>query len=210
MIGEMMEMSEQHKNRGDLPNTPFRGSGGDQRKKIHPHKFTLWVALGSIIMMFAGLTSAYIVKRQQVGWTSFAIPRAFWYSTFVILVSSLTVQMALRSFKEREMPRYRNMITATAVLGVLFMILQWIGFRHIWNSGVTFHGSGAGQFLYVIAGLHVLHVLAGVVALIIMFIKAFSARIRSYDNTPIELMSTYWHFVDLLWIYLFIFFMSID
>jgi cytochrome c oxidase subunit 3 len=182
----------------------------DQRKKIHPHKFTLWAAMAGIIMMFAGLTSAYIVKRDQAGWTSFIIPRAFWYSTAVILVSSLTIQMAVRAFKEREMRRYRNLITTTAVLGVLFMLLQWMGFRHIWRSGVTFHGSGAGQFLYVIAGLHALHVLAGVIALIVLFIKAFSARIRSYDNTPIELMSIYWHFVDLLWLYLFIFFMTIN
>lgn len=161
-------------------------------------------------MMFAGLTSAYIVKRDQGGWTGFTIPRAFWYSTGVILVSSLTVQMALRSFKEREMPRYRNLITLTAVLGLLFVALQWMGFRQIWNSGVTFHGSGAGQFLYVIAGLHAVHVMAGVIALIIMFIKAFSTRIRSYNPVPVEVMSTYWHFVDLLWLYLFIFFMAIN
>jgi cytochrome c oxidase subunit 3 len=182
----------------------------DQRKKIHPHKFTLWVGLGSIIMMFAGLTSAYVVKRDQTGWTGFTIPRAFWYSTGVILVSSLTVQMALRAFKEREMPRYRNLITITAALGVLFVVLQWMGFRHIWNSGVTFHGSGAGQFLYVIAGLHALHVMAGVIALIVLFIKAFSTRIRNYNIVPMEVMSTYWHFVDLLWLYLFIFFMAIN
>jgi cytochrome c oxidase subunit 3 len=182
----------------------------EQRKKIHPHKFTLWVGLGSIIMMFAGLTSAYIVKRQQPGWTTFDIPRAFWYSTGVILVSSLTVQMALKAFSEREMIRYRNLITLTAVLGTLFVILQWVGFKHIWNSGVTLKGSGAGQFLYVIAGLHALHVLGGIVALFIMLIKAFGSRIRSYNRVPVELMSTYWHFVDLLWIYLFIFFICIN
>src|ERR1700742_2990834 len=90
----------------------------DQRKKIHPHKFTLWVALGSIVMMFAGLTSAYIVKRDQPGWTTFTMPRAFYYSTAVILVSSLTVQMALKSFKEREMLRYRNFLSTAAVLGL--------------------------------------------------------------------------------------------
>jgi cytochrome c oxidase subunit 3 len=77
----------------------------EQRKKIHPHKFTLWVALGSIIMMFAGLTSAYVVKRDQPAWTTFPIPRAFWYSTAVILLSSLTVQMSLKAFKDREMLR---------------------------------------------------------------------------------------------------------
>jgi len=181
----------------------------EQRKKIHPHKFTLWVALGSIIMMFAGLTSAYIVKRDQPGWTTFTMPRAFFYSTAVILFSSLTIQMGLKSFKEREILRYRNFLTATAVLGILFMLLQWIGFRQIWHSGVTLRGSGGGQFLYVIAGLHLAHVLAGVIALLWMLVRAFGSKTRSYNSVPVELMSTYWHFVDLLWIYLFIFFIGI-
>lgn len=181
----------------------------EQRKKIHPHKFTLWVALGSIVMMFAGLTSAYVVKRDQASWTTFSIPRAFWYSTAVILVSSLTVQMALRAFKEREMLRYRNFLTATMILGILFVTLQYIGFRTLWQTGITLKGSGGGQFLYIIAGLHVLHVLAGIIALLVMFGKAFGSKIRRYNSVPIELMSTYWHFVDLLWIYLFVFFYGV-
>lgn len=186
-----------------------KNSVNEQRKKIHPHKFTLWVALGSIVMMFAGLTSAYIVKKDQPNWTTFSIPKAFWYSTAVLLVSSLTVQMALKSFKEREMIRYRNLLTTTAVLGILFMLLQWTGFREIWRTGITFHGSGGGQFLYVIAGLHVAHVLGGVIALLVMVTKAFVSKVRSYNSVPVELISTYWHFVDLLWIYLFIFFSAI-
>ena len=182
----------------------------EQRKRIHPHKFTLWVALGSIIMMFAGLTSAYVVKRDQPGWTTFSIPKAFWYSTAVILMSSLTIQMALKAFKEREMQRYRNLLTTTAVLGVVFVLLQWMGFRQIWNTGITFKGSGGGQFLYIIAGLHALHVLGGILALIVMFVKAFASKVRSYNSVPVELISTYWHFVDLLWIYLLVFFMFIN
>jgi cytochrome c oxidase subunit 3 len=182
----------------------------EQRKRIHPHKFTLWVALGSIIMMFAGLTSAYVVKRDQPGWTTFSIPKAFWYSTAVILTSSLTIQMALKAFKEREMQRYRNLLTTTAVLGVVFVLLQWMGFRQIWNTGITFKGSGGGQFLYIIAGLHALHVLGGILALIVMFVKAFASKVRSYNSVPVELISTYWHFVDLLWIYLLVFFMFIN
>lgn len=178
----------------------------EQRQKIHPHKFTLWVALGSIIMMFAGLTSAYVVKREQPAWTSFSIPRAFWYSTTVLLVSSLTIQMALKAFKDREMLRYRNLLTTTAVLGIVFVLLQWKGFVQIWDTGITLHGSGGGQFLYVIAGLHAAHVLGGIIALVVMVARAFVSRVRSYNSIPVELMSTYWHFVDLLWIYLFIFF----
>jgi|SRR5580704_2958056 cytochrome c oxidase subunit 3 len=181
----------------------------DQRKKIHPHKFTLWVALGSIIMMFAGLTSAYIVKRDQPGWTTFGIPRAFWYSTTVILISSLTIQMAQKAFRHREMLRYRQLLTVTLILGIAFVLLQWKGFTQIWSTGVTLHGSGGGQFLYVIAGLHAAHVLGGIVALVVMLARAFSGKVRNYSVVPVELMSTYWHFVDLLWIYLFIFFIAI-
>jgi cytochrome c oxidase subunit 3 len=182
----------------------------EQRKKIHPHKFTLWVALGSIIMMFAGLTSAYVVKRDQPAWTTFSIPRAFWYSTAVILISSLTIQLSLKAFKEREISRYRSMLTLTAVLGILFVVLQYIGFKQIWETGVTLHGSGGGQFLYIIAGLHAVHVLGGIIALVIIVGKAFATRTRNYNIIPVELISTYWHFVDLLWIYLFIFFMAIN
>ena len=183
----------------------------DKGKRIHPHKFTLWVpAIGSIIMMFAGLTSAYIVKSNQAGWQSIEMPNIFWYSTGTIILSSIMMQMALRSFKQREMNHYRLLIAGTFILGVTFVILQWIGFRQLWNSGIQFRGSsGGGQFLYVIAGLHVLHVFAGVIALMVMFIKAFFGRVKLYGSVPVELMATYWHFVDFLWIYLLVFFMLI-
>src|ERR1700730_4516986 len=115
-----------------------------QRNKIHPHKFTLWIGIGSIVMMFAGLTSAYIVKREQPNWTSFEMPKIFWYSTAAILLSSLTIQFAFRSFKEREMQRYRRLVLATLVLGLTFICCQLIGFRELWDSGISFKGSGAG------------------------------------------------------------------
>jgi len=181
-----------------------------QRKRIHPHKFTLWVAIGSIIMMFAGLTSAYIVKSNQAGWQTVGMPHIFWYSTVTILLSSLAMQMALRSFKQRDMNRYRLLIAATLALGVTFVILQCLGFLQLWNSGIQFKGSsGGGQFLYVIAGLHAVHVLGGVIALMVMFVKAFLGRTKLYGSVPVEVMATYWHFVDLLWIYLLVFFIWI-
>ena len=180
-----------------------------QRKKIHPHKFVMWVAIASILMMFAGLTSAYIVKSNQASWQDVVMPKIFWASTAVILFSSLMVQMALRSFKQREMQRYRLLIAFTFVSGIAFVILQWFGFMQLWDQQVTLKGSGAGQFLYVIFGLHAAHVLGGVIALMIMFIKAFFGRTKLYGSIPVEVMATYWHFVDILWIYLFVFFMLI-
>src|ERR1700710_3154087 len=96
-------------------------------KRIHPHKFLLWVAMGSIIMMFAGLTSAYIVKKNQGSWLEFDLPKVFWYSTFTILLSSVTMHLAIKAAKAREVMRYRALITVTALLGVAFIILQYTG-----------------------------------------------------------------------------------
>ena len=181
---------------------------GDRGKRIHPHKFTMWVAIGSIIMMFAGLTSAYIVKSNQAGWQDVKTPQVFWYSTTAILLSSLTIQMALRSFKQREMNLYRRLMAVTVFLGAAFVILQWNGFMQLWNSGIQFKGvAGAGQFLYVIFGLHALHVLGGVIALLVMLIKAFFGSTKNYGSTGMEVVATYWHFVDALWIYLLVFFL---
>ncbi len=186
------------------------GKVSEQDKKIHPHKFTLWVGIASIIMMFAGLTSAYLVKREQPGWTGFDIPLAFYYSTAAILVSSLTIWLAGKAFRERQIIRYRNLITATGILGIVFMLLQFVGFRHLWLNGMVLHGAGAAQFLYIIAGLHVLHVLAGIIALLTLFFRTRNPRIRSYNTVPVEVVSTFWHFVDALWIYLFVFFLVIQ
>jgi cytochrome c oxidase subunit 3 len=181
-----------------------------QRKKLHPYKFTLWVAIASILMMFAGLTSAYIVKSNLAGWRDVPMMPVFWVSTAVILVSSLTVQMALRSFHQRAMGRYRILIAVTLLLGVAFVVLQCLGFKQLWDSGIKFSGSaGAGQFLYIIAGLHALHVLGGIITLLVMFIKANFGKLKLYSSAPVEVAATYWHFVDLLWIYLLVFFIVI-
>jgi cytochrome c oxidase subunit 3 len=180
---------------------------GDRGKRIHPHKFTLWIAIASIIMMFAGLTSAYIVKSGQASWQEVKTPQVFWFSTAAILLSSVTLQMALRSFKQREMNRYRQLMLVTVVLGGLFVFLQWTGFMQLWNGGIRFKGvAGAGQFLYVIFGLHALHVAGGVIALLVMSVRSFVGRTKFFGATGIEVVTTYWHFVDLLWIYLLVFF----
>ncbi len=179
------------------------------KKKMHPHKFTLWVAIGSILMMFAGLTSAYIVKRNQASWTSFELPKIFWVATAVILISSLTMFLSLKSFRQREMAKYRMLLSATMILGIAFVVLQTLGFTQLWKSGLTLQATVSYSFLYVIVGLHALHVVGGVIALLVMFARAFSTRTRNYSAVPVELMSTYWHFVDILWIYLLIFLLMI-
>ena len=181
----------------------------EQRKKIHPHKFTLWIGIGSILMMFAGLTSALIVKRNQANWVAFELPLAFWYSTAAIVLSSITLFFAGRSFRHREMQQYRSLMTATIILGVLFIVLQVIGFKQLWSIGETLQKNVSFSFLYLIVGLHAAHVIGGIIALLVLFIKAFSRKIRNYATVPVEVVSTYWHFVDILWIYLLLFLVMI-
>ncbi|MEP7110338.1 MAG: heme-copper oxidase subunit III [Ferruginibacter sp.] len=181
----------------------------EQRKRIHPHKFTLWVGIASIVMMFAGFTSAYIVKRNQANWVTFDLPQMFWYSTAVIIISSLTLYLSHQAFKQREMAKYRSLVVTTLLLGIVFVAMQVIGFNQLWTRGITLTKNVSFSFLYVIVGLHALHVIGGIIALVVLFLKAFSSKVRNYDIVPLEVISTYWHFVDALWIYLLIFLLMI-
>jgi len=181
-------------------------------KRIHPHKFMMWIAIGSLCMMFAGLTSAYIVKRNQTKWQDFDLPVVFYYSTLVIILSSVSIYLALKSFKAREMGRYKVLMALTATLGVLFAVLQLEGFSYLNSHGIKLLGEGsnsAASFLFVIISLHVLHVFGGVIALLIIFVRSYSRKVKNYNSLPIEIVSTYWHFVDFLWIYLLLFFIWI-
>lgn len=181
----------------------------EQRKKIHPHKFTLWVAIASILMMFAGLTSAYIVKRSQANFLEFELPLAFWYSTAAIIASSVTIWMAQKKFRGRNMAAYRKLLTVTFILGLVFVMLQVLGFTSLAKAGLTLQKNVSVSFLYVIIGLHAAHVIGGVIALMVMFLKAFRSKVKSYSAVPIEVMATYWHFVDVLWIYLLVFLLAV-
>ena len=97
----------------------------------------------------------------------------------------------------------------TLTLGVLFIVTQYFGFKSFWNAGMTIQANVSFSFLYVIVGLHALHVIGGVIALMAMSLKAFSTKKRNYSVVPIELICTYWHFVDVLWVYLLIFLVMI-
>ena len=160
-------------------------------------------------MMFAGLTSAYIVKSNQAGWQPVQMPKIFYLSTVLIVTSSLTIFLAERMFKKREMAGYRLLIAITALLGAAFIGTQLTGFLQLWAQKITFEDSVAGSFFFIIAGLHGLHLAGGVAALIFLFLRAFGSKTRYYSATPIEIAGIYWHFVDILWIYLFVFFLMV-
>jgi len=175
-------------------------------KKIHPQKFALWVAIGSIIMMFGGFTSGFIVRKSQGNWLHYKVPVEFYISTVVVILSSLTIHLAVRSFKARKMAFHKNMVAVSLLLGLAFVVLQYFGFKDlyaqfVWNNNVSL------QFITVIVLVHALHIAGGMVALIILFLRTFGRRVKIYSATGIDMVATYWHFVDILWLYLFVFFL---
>lgn len=168
----------------------------------------MWVAISSIIMMFAGLTSAYIVRQSQGHWVYYKLPVIFYISTLFIILSSATMFLGVKAFKNRAMPRFKAMITLTLLLGIAFGISQYIGFQQLYAGGVKLDGNPSESFIFIISGLHLLHIAGGIIALLIVFFRAFRTNVKVYNATGLEIMATYWHFVDVLWIYLFIFFLA--
>jgi len=164
--------------------------------------------MASIMMMFAGLTSAYIVRKAQGNWVFYHLPVVFWVSTITILLSSVTIVLGLKAFKKREMPKFRLLISITLILGVLFAILQYLGFKQLYANHIRLDGNPSESFLFIIAGLHLLHILGGIIALLIVFFRAFRTKVKIYSSTGLEIVASYWHFVDVLWIYLFVFFLA--
>jgi cytochrome c oxidase subunit 3 len=132
----------------------------------------------------------------------------FIISTVVILLSSITIQMAVKKQKEQNLNQYKGFLSVTAILGVLFIILQIQGFKMLEANSIALTGArsnSAASFLFVITGLHVLHVLGGIIALIWINFKAFSDENNQINDMPVKLVSNYWHFVDILWVYIFVF-----
>lgn len=175
--------------------------------RIHPQKFALWTAFASIMMMFGAFTSAYIVRQAAGNWLEFPLPNIFYLSTAIILISSVTLHLSYRGFIAGSEARYKSLLVVTFFLAIGFMISQYVGWQTLFASGVDMKGNPAGSFLYVITGVHALHILGGIGALIVAMIHAFGLKYKVTDKRKIrfELVLHYWHFVDLLWVYLLIF-----
>jgi len=174
------------------------------RNKIHPHKFALWVACCSITMMFMAWTSAYVVRQAAGNWLEFRLPDIFLINTAVIILSSITLHAAYNAFKKGNTAVYKGGLVVTAVLGLAFLIGQYLGWMELRSIGIDLVGNPSGSFVYVISALHAAHIIGGVAAVLIACLHAFMLphKVTPKRKLRFELTLTYWHFVDLLWVYL--------
>ncbi|OHX65351.1 cytochrome c oxidase subunit 3 [Flammeovirga pacifica] len=180
----------------------------NQPVKIHPKKFAMWLFIVSVVMIFAALTSAYIVRQAEGNWDSFDLPNIMYVSTAVILLSSATMHWAFISTKKDDFKSLKIAISITALLGSVFLVLQFIGWGHLVDMEVFFGGKDSnpsGSFVYVLTGLHGLHIISAIIYLFIILIESFLGKIHKGTIVRMEMCANYWHFLDALWLYLLIF-----
>ncbi|MCU0449868.1 MAG: cytochrome c oxidase subunit 3 [Bernardetiaceae bacterium] len=175
---------------------------------MHPKKFAMWLFIVSILMAFGGLVSAYIVRKGDGNWLEFDLPTIFYWSTGVILLSSATMHWAIASARKDELGQVKLAMLATFGLGLAFLAMQWQGWADLVAQGIYFAGrtsNPAGSFLYVLSGLHGLHLMGGLVFLVLILVAVFQLQVHAKSMVRIEMCATYWHFLDVLWVFLFVF-----
>ena len=173
------------------------------------YKLILLFGMVSMFMMFAGLTSAFVVSKSRVDWLKdFQLPSAFYISTAVIIGCSVTFHLAKKAIQKNNRNATTSFLLATLALGILFVILQFVGFRQIVDNGYFFTGSESSittTFLYIVTIVHLAHLAGGLISLLVIIYNHFKQKYNSTQTLGIELGAMYWHFLDLLWVYLFLF-----
>ena len=184
--------------------------GTYKEKSKRAKKMMLWFGIISLIMSFAGLTSAFIVSSSRADWLKdFQLPEAFTISTIIIVVSSITMLLAHRALKLDNRKGTSVWILITFALGIAFIACQISGYNQIIASGYHFTGETSNitmSYIYIISALHIAHVIAGLISLVVVIYNHFKQKYNSKEKLGFELASTFWHFVDILWLYLFFFF----
>jgi cytochrome c oxidase subunit 3 len=185
----------------------------DPAPAVAPSKFNLWLFMLASSMLFAAVVSAFIVHRpdaeQKNAWTVFDLPVYFMYSLIIVLVSSVTVYYAFKMAKKDEISANRWLLSATWILGILFCVSQFYGWKQLVSLDLTFVNSRpediSASYVYVITALHVLHVLGGIVLLSISWVQSMKLNVHKKNLTLMSITNTYWHFVGILWILLYLF-----
>lgn len=176
--------------------------------KLKTSKNIMWVAIATMVMLFMGFTSAYIVRQEEGQWLVFDLPNILFLSTFLIILSSVSMIYATRSAKRDNQSGVKNGVLITLILGISFAVCQYLAWIEIHNLGIVWAGSesnAAGSYLYLITGLHLAHLFAGILSLIYTFARSVKGAYSSSNSLGLEVAALYWHFLDALWVYLFLF-----
>ena len=173
---------------------------------MHPKKFALWLIMVSIAMMFAAWTSYYLVRQGNGSWEVFDLPDLFWTTTVIILLSSITMHWSYLQARRDKVSQLKVGVGLTLVLGVAFLIGQVLAWRELVAHGNHLTGGNPSEsIVYVISGVHGLHIVGGIVFLLIVLASVARNKIHSKNMLRMELCTTYWHFLGILWLYLFVF-----
>ena len=208
----MATIVQEHKSGGVVPPPvwpdEFRGDGGSGEFRssfpISKEQLGLWILLIAILMLFAGLSSAYIVLRGMPDWQSIEIPPILWLNTAILLASSAAIEAARKSLAHRRVDVMKTWILVSAAFGFAFLVGQLYAWRQLVSAGVYLPSTMHSSFFYLLTGLHGIHLLGGVSAMGYVLVKAFRNRIVSDSDQSLKLCATYWHFMDGLWVYLFV------
>lgn len=172
---------------------------------VNKWKFIIWLFIITIVMLFASQTSAYLVRRAEGNWAEFEIPTIFWISTLILMLSSATMHFSLKAAKSGDNAKLKTLVAITTALGLVFLGMQYLGWQDLQQQGVFLKGNPSGSFFYIFTGLHMAHLVLGLGILIATFIMAFRTKLDANDTILVEVCATSWHFLDILWIYLFVF-----
>ncbi len=185
--------------------------GTAKEKNARAKKMMLWFGMASLIMGFAGWTSAYIVSSKREDWISdFELPSAFFISTAFILISSLTYILAQRALKNQKRQACTAFLLITLILGMAFIAIQFVGFSQLLDLGYYFTGPTSNitmSYIYLIAAVHIAHVIVGLITLLVVIYNHLRSKYSAGNMLGMELGATFWHFLDLLWVYLLLFFL---
>lgn len=181
-----------------------------ETKHARAKKMMLWFGIVSLLMGFAGWTSAFIVSSSREDWLQdYDLPSAFFLSTILILISSVTYHFALRSEKLGGGKRSTRLLAVTLALGLVFIGLQFYGFSQLVGQGYYFTGPTSSitmSYIFLIAMVHILHVVAGLISLLVVLVNQMRGKYRDGKLLGMELGITFWHFLGVLWLYLILFF----
>ncbi len=181
------------------------GTGEARVRSMNARKFALWLFIISVTMVFASLTSAYIVKKSEGNWLIIEFPELFNITSVLIVISSISMHFSYLAARRDNLLNIRLGLVITGLLAIGFVVGQYFAWDKLVEQDVYFVGNPAGSFIYVFTGLHVLHLAGGLIFLFVVLFKAYTYKVHSRNLLSIEMCTTYWHFLGGLWLYLYIF-----